>query len=335
MHKAPAENIQSAEALPSAIFLMGPTASGKTELALALGKYLPLDIISVDSSMVYRGMDIGTAKPRPEILAQHPHRLVDIAHPSEGYTVARFRDDALREMRQITASGRIPLLVGGTMLYFNALEHGLAPLPPADEALRVRLRTHACTIGWQGLHAQLNRVDSASASRIHPNDRQRIERALEVYYLTGHPLSHWLGAHEQPLQYQLCKLLLWPDDRASLHEAIARRFERMLEQGLLAEVARLLATPGVTLQSQGLRCIGYRQMAAHLSGTMSHEESVIAAVAATRQLAKRQITWLRRQQYAHRIFREQTVGRIVELIGQQTGGKIAILGKPESAASRL
>jgi tRNA dimethylallyltransferase len=279
---------------------MGPTAAGKTGLAVELVAHLPCDIVSVDSALVYRGMDIGTAKPTPEVLARAPHRLVDICDPSEAYSAARFRDDALREMAGIAAAGRVPLLVGGTMLYFRALEHGLADLPSADPIVRGRLEAELRAVGPAALHARLAAVDPAAAARIHPNDPQRILRALEVWQLTGRPLSELQASGEAVhLPYDVCRIVCAPRDRAVLAQRIAGRFAQMLADGLEEEVARLLALPGVTRDLPSMRSVGYRQVAAWLAGEIDRAEMVEAAVRATRQLAKRQMTWLRRETGAH------------------------------------
>ncbi len=285
---------------PPAVFLMGPTASGKTELAVALARALPVEIVSVDSAMVYRGMDIGTAKPRPEVLAEAPHRLIDIADPAEAYSAARFRDDALREMAAIAAAGRVPLLVGGTMLYFRALERGLAPMPSADPALRRRLAADLAREGGAALHARLARVDPAAAARIHPNDPQRLLRALEVYELTGRPLSRWQAAGPgEPLPYTVIKLVVAPSDREVLRERIAARFAAMLAAGFEEEVARLRARGDLSPDLPSMRAVGYRQMWAYLEGRLDRAAMEERAVAATRQLAKRQFTWLRAEAGAH------------------------------------
>ncbi len=280
--------------LPPAIFLMGPTASGKTDLAIALGERLPVTLISVDSAMVYRGMDIGTAKPEPAVLARAPHKLIDILDPAESYSAAQFREDALREMAAATAAGRIPLLVGGTMLYFRALEQGMAELPQADPVLRRTIEEEAARIGWHGLHARLAQVDPAAAQRIHPNDPQRLQRALEVYELTGRPMSElWRNAAMQSLPYRITKLVVAPAERAWLHERIARRFVLMLEAGFLAEVERLFARGDLGPELPSIRCVGYRQAWGHLAGEWDYAAMVDKGIAATRQLAKRQYTWLR------------------------------------------
>jgi len=279
---------------PPAILLMGPTASGKTDLAVELVRRLPVEIISVDSAMVYRDMDIGTAKPGPEVLAEAPHRLIDILDPAEAYSAARFREDALRHMAEIRAAGHIPLLVGGTMLYFRALQQGLASLPEADPVVRARLEAEARELGWQALHERLAEVDPVSAQRIHQNDPQRLQRALEVYELTGRPLSElWRQQQEDGPPFHLIKLAVAPDDRADLHERIARRFQLMLEQGFVEEVEAFYRRGDLGPELPSIRCVGYRQVWQYLSGELSYAEMRDKGVTATRQLAKRQFTWLR------------------------------------------
>lgn len=273
---------------------MGATATGKTALALALHDVLPVEIISVDSSQVYRGMDIGTAKPTAEELKRAPHRLIDIRDPAEAYTAAEFCTDALHEMEAIRQSGRIPLLVGGTMFYFHALEFGLSPLPSADPELRARLTEEAAHTSWQALHARLAEVDPQSAQRIHPNDTQRIQRALEIYELTGKTLSRINAtAAPQPAAWRFVKIGLQVSDRAVLHERIAKRFHAMLEQGLVQEVERLYRRGDLNPALPSVRTVGYRQIWEYLSNKINYTEMVDAAMAATRQLAKRQLTWLR------------------------------------------
>ena len=281
--------------LPPIVCLMGPTASGKTDLAVGLVTTLPMDIISVDSVMVYRGMDIGSAKPNAETLARAPHRLIDICDPAEAYSAARFRDDALREVAEIRAQGRIPLLVGGTMLYFRALLTGLSILPSADAEIRTRLEAEAEAEGWASLHQRLAEVDPEAAARIHPNDPQRIQRALEVYELTGTPLSELQQTQqaEQPFPYSVIKLAVAPADRTILHERIARRFELMLQQGLIDEVEALRQRGDLHLELPALRAVGYRQVWEYLCGSLNYTEMVERGIIATRQLAKRQFTWLR------------------------------------------
>ncbi|MFY9976331.1 MAG: tRNA (adenosine(37)-N6)-dimethylallyltransferase MiaA [Chromatiaceae bacterium] len=279
---------------------MGPTGSGKTDLAVDLVRRLPCDIISVDSAMIYRGMDIGTAKPGPEILADAPHRLIDILDPVESYSTARFRRDALAEMESISAQGRIPLLVGGTMLYFRGLQEGLARLPDADPQVRRALLDEAERIGWAGLHARLARLDPESGARIHPNDPQRIQRALEVHALTGEPLSALIrAASRTPPPYRLLKLVRAPADRQVLHARIERRFDAMLDQGLVAEVESLWARGDLREDLPSMRCVGYRQVLKFLIGEYSLAEMRRRAIYATRQLAKRQLTWLRSEDGAH------------------------------------
>jgi tRNA dimethylallyltransferase len=280
--------------LPPAIFLMGPTASGKTTLAVELVKRYPLEIISVDSALVYRDMAIGTAKPDAQVLAGAPHRLLDIRDPSQPYSAADFREDALLEMAEISAGGRIPLLVGGTFLYFRALQQGLSDMPAADRAIRARLEAAAQRDGWEALHARLAAVDPESAAKIKPTDPQRIQRALEVYELSGRPMSV-LHARQTAadLPYRLLKLALIPADRAVLHDRIEARFRQMLADGLLEEVRKLFERGDLTAELPAMRAVGYRQVWRHLSGQLEYEAMVEQAVIATRQYAKRQLTWLR------------------------------------------
>jgi tRNA dimethylallyltransferase len=288
-------------ALP-VVLLMGPTASGKTDLAVALTEHLPFDIVSVDSAMVFRGMDIGTAKPDAEVLARAPHRLIDILDPSESYSAARFRDDALREIRAIHAAGRIPLLVGGTMMYFRALQQGLAELPSADPATRARIETQAAAEGWEALHGRLQAIDPAAAARIHPNDPQRLQRALEVYELTGLPLSKWLArGAEEPFPYRAVELVVMPAEREVLRRRIAGRFEAMLYAGFMDEVEGLFRRGDLSPELPSIRCVGYRQAWGYLAGDYDADTMAEKAVAATRQLAKRQLTWLRQWERAPRL----------------------------------
>ncbi len=289
------------KALP-VVLLMGPTASGKTDLAVALTEHLPFDIVSVDSAMVFRGMDIGTAKPDAEVLARAPHRLIDILDPSESYSAARFRDDALREIRAIHAAGRIPLLVGGTMMYFRALQQGLAELPSADPATRARIEAQAVAEGWEALHGRLQAIDPAAAARIHPNDPQRLQRALEVYELTGLPLSELLArGAEQAFPYRAVELVVMPAEREVLRRRISGRFETMLRAGLLEEVERLFRRGDLSSELPSIRCVGYRQAWGYLAGDYDAHTMVEKAVSATRQLAKRQLTWLRQWERAGRL----------------------------------
>ena len=280
--------------LPPAIFLLGPTASGKTGLALELAARSPLDIISVDSAQVFRDMDIGTAKPDPATLTRFPHRLIDLITPEERYSAARFREDALREMAGITARGRVPLLVGGTMLYFKALREGLADLPQADAALRAEIDAAAAARGWPALHAELARLDPVSAARLKPTDAQRIQRALEVVRLGGKPLDTWFAAQTAaPLPYRVLALALLPHDRAVLHQRIAARFAQMLDAGLVEEVVSLRRKYQLHADLPAMRCVGYRQVWEMLEGCLPPSELLDRGVFATRQFAKRQLTWLR------------------------------------------
>jgi len=290
----------SASHPPPAIFLMGSTASGKTALAVELVKCFPCDIISVDSAMIYRGMDIGTAKPGAEILRIAPHRLIDIHDPVESYSAGRFREDALHAMMEITSNGRIPLLVGGTMLYFHALQHGLADLPVADSRIRAELDARAAKQGWAVLHAELAGVDPTAATRININDPQRIQRALEVYYLTGRPLSELHNAGSvQSLPYHCIKLAITPSNRALLHARIAQRFNDMLMMGFVNEVAGLRARSDLTITHGSMRAVGYRQLWEYLEGACSQETAVQRGIVATRRFAKRQLTWLRAETDVH------------------------------------
>ena len=284
----------TAPVLPPAIFLMGPTGAGKTALAFRLFEQLPVDIISVDAAQVYRGLDIGTAKPTPAELARVPHRLIDIRDPADPYSAAQFCEDALREMAQIVARGRIPLLVGGTMFYFRALERGLSALPTADTSVRARLSAEAAQIGWPALHARLAARDPASALRIEPHDAQRIQRALEIIELTGATASELnRAARAYVFPYRAVKLALAPSARSVLHERIAARFHDMLVRGLIAEVELLRQRGDLTLELPALRTVGYRQAWQYLTGLLNYNEMTERAIFATRQLAKRQLTWLR------------------------------------------
>ena len=277
-----------------AILLMGPTASGKTAVATRLARELPCEIISVDSAQIYKGMDIGTAKPGPELLREAPHHLLDVIEPHESYSAARFRDDALALMREITERDRIPLLVGGTMLYFKALIEGLNELPEADPVVRLVIDTMAEEEGWPAVHAKLKRVDPETAARLEPNDAQRIQRALEIYYLTNKPMSVLLKKPKYVyFPYTAIRIALVPGDRESLHERIARRFEAMLERGLVKEVKRLREEYGLEPGMPSMRCVGYRQAWDYLDGKTDFAGLREQGIAATRQLAKRQLTWLR------------------------------------------
>ena len=281
---------------PKAFAVLGPTAGGKTGLALRLAQRFPLEIISLDSALVYRGMDIGTAKPTDEELASVPHHLIDIISPLQSYSAAEFAADCLRLCGEISARGRMPLIVGGTMMYFHALVNGLNDLPQADAGVRAQLQAQKAEQGIEGLYRRLCGVDAATAARLKPGDSQRIERALEVFLLTGRPLSDHLAvqtAYRVPLR--LHTLVLFPQRRELLHEVIARRFRLMLEQGFLEEVGRLKTEyPSLTAEHNSMRCVGYRQAWDYLDGACAYDAFVDAGIAATRQLAKRQLTWLRK-----------------------------------------
>ncbi|MBC7697063.1 MAG: tRNA (adenosine(37)-N6)-dimethylallyltransferase MiaA [Bacteroidia bacterium] len=280
---------------PPAVFLMGPTASGKTSAAVDLISKLPVEIISVDSALVYRDMNIGTAKPDAETLAKAPHHLIDIIDPTSAYSAANFRSDALRLMADITARGKIPLLVGGTMLYFKALQGGLSGLPEANQEVRDRLDARAALIGWPAMHEKLALIDADTAARLQPNDMQRIQRALEVFEITGESMTALYAKQtSEALPYQLLKIALVPSDRKVLHERIALRFDQMLQAGFVDEVKALQAKyPELTADSTSMRCVGYRQALEHLAGDYDLVELRDRGIFATRQLAKRQLTWLR------------------------------------------
>ena len=283
---------------PLAVAIMGPTASGKTAAALAIAKEMPVEIISVDSALVYRGMDIGTAKPSAEELASAPHHLIDIIDPLGAYSVAQFREDAIRLVAEIQARGRLPLLVDGTMMYFKGLNDGLDDLPTADAGVRARLDAEAARIGWPGMHAKLREVDPVTADRLAPNDAQRINRALEIYELSGKPMSALLARREKPeLPFRLVPFSLEPLERAVLHERIALRFDQMLgkrdDTGIVAEVAGLRARGDLHPNLPSMRCVGYRQAWEYLDGTIDRAQLRETGIVATRQLAKRQLTWLR------------------------------------------
>jgi tRNA dimethylallyltransferase len=275
---------------------MGPTASGKTAVAVELVRRLPCEIISVDSALVYRHMNIGTAKPNAATLAQAPHRLIDIRDPDQRYSAAQFRADALREMADIVARGKVPLLVGGTMLYFKALRDGLSSLPEADAELRLELDAKAQRLGWPALHVELSRLDPRTAARLKPTDAQRIQRALEVCLITGQPMSDSFVEQKSVLPYQIIAISLEPSDRSVLHSRIAQRFERMLAEGLIDEVRELRRRFALTPTLPSMRCVGYRQTWQHLDGEFDRDALQQKGIAATRQLAKRQLTWLRAMQ---------------------------------------
>ncbi|EPE1462958.1 tRNA (adenosine(37)-N6)-dimethylallyltransferase MiaA [Morganella morganii] len=278
---------------PSALFLMGPTASGKTALAIELRQHLPVEIISVDSALIYKGMDIGTAKPDAAELALAPHRLIDILDPSVAYSAADFRRDALAAMHEITAQGKIPLLVGGTMMYFKALLEGLSPLPSADPEIRAQIETRAAQEGWQVLHDELSRIDPVAGARIHPNDPQRLSRALEVYYISGKTMTELTETAGENLPFNAYQFAIAPADRKILHQRIEMRFQMMLKAGFEDEVRALYQRGDLHPDLPSIRCVGYRQMWSYLAGEISYDDMVYRGICATRQLAKRQMTWLR------------------------------------------
>lgn len=282
-----------------AILLMGPTASGKSALALALCEALRAEIVSVDSAQVYRGMDVGTAKPPPEVRAHVPHHLIDLCDPAEAYSAARFCDDATRVIAEVRARGHVPLLAGGTMLYFRSLQHGLSELPPADPAFREALAAEAAQLGWPALHARLARHDPVTAARLHPNDAQRIQRALEILERSGTPASGHARPAAGALAGPVVKLAVNPRERAVLHERIGARFRQMMAAGFLEEVARLRARGDLDPELPSMRAVGYRQLWSHLDGAYDLETAIARGTAATRQLAKRQLTWLRAEPGLH------------------------------------
>lgn len=294
---APAASRADPARLPVALCLMGPTACGKTAVAEQLVQHFPFEIISVDSALVYRGLDIGSGKPDAATLARAPHRLIDIRDPAQPYSASEFRDDAVREMRDIVARGKVPLLVGGTMLYFKVLRDGLSDMPSATPEVRQRILAQAASEGWPALHRRLQQVDPVAAARIHPNDPQRLQRALEVFEVSGRPLSelHAQGqvTHMDTLPCQLLFLGMLPVDRARLHEQIARRFHAMLAAGLVDEVVALRARGDLHPDLPSIRSVGYRQVWEYLDGLSDYDTMVERGIAATRQLAKRQLTWLR------------------------------------------
>ncbi|MDE1319697.1 tRNA (adenosine(37)-N6)-dimethylallyltransferase MiaA [Vibrio aestuarianus] len=281
------------QTLPLALFLMGPTASGKTEVAIRLRQKYPVEIISVDSALIYKSMNIGTAKPDERELALAPHRLIDILDPSEAYSAADFRRDALQAMHDITAQGKIPLLVGGTMLYYKALLEGLSPLPAANPEIRQQIEQEATAHGWSFLHDQLKEIDPVSADRIHPNDPQRLSRALEVYRISGKTLTELTQTKGESLPFRVKQFAIAPKERAELHRRIELRFEKMIEAGFEEEMRALYARKDLHPDLPSIRCVGYRQMWDYLDGNCTLDEAVFRGICATRQLAKRQITWLR------------------------------------------
>ncbi|MCQ8129275.1 tRNA (adenosine(37)-N6)-dimethylallyltransferase MiaA [Methylomonas rivi] len=292
-------------AKPNAILLMGPTASGKTALSIAMAQALNAEIISVDSALVYKGMDIGTAKPALDERGGIPHHLIDILDPGEAFSTGQFRARALALMEDIARRGKLPLLVGGTMLYFSALTQGLAKLPAADAGIRQRLDRELSELGKEVLHARLAQIDPQAAARIHVNDPQRIQRALEVYEISGRPLSSFFGADQQTEQpFAYLKLIVAPEQRSTLHAKIAARFESMLARGFLDEVRGLRARGDLDESMPSIRCVGYRQAWSYLNGEYDLDTLRDKAIAATRQLAKRQFTWLRREESALHLLSE-------------------------------
>ncbi len=284
---------------PPAIFLMGPTASGKTALSVQLAKHLNGEIISVDSALVFKGMDIGTAKPTATEQDGIPHHLIDILDPSEAFSTGQFKSQALALMDDISRRGKIPILVGGTMLYFNALNSGLDVLPVADPVIRAKLDDELAHFGKNALHQRLAKIDPESAARIHPNDPQRIQRALEVYEISGKPLTSFFADHQEDIPYQKIKLIIAPQDRSTLHATIAKRFRAMLQQGLINEVEALYLRGDLTEKMPAIRAVGYRQVWSYLQGEVDYATMVEKGIIATRQLAKRQFTWLRKETDAH------------------------------------
>lgn len=288
---------------PAVLCLAGPTASGKSASSLALADRWPIEIINVDSATIYRGMDIGTAKPGPQERQRVPHHLLDIRDPSESYSAASFRTDALARIEQIVSRNHIPVLCGGTMLYYKALREGLSALPEADPTIRAQIDAEAGQQGWPAMHAYLAGFDPETAQRLEPNDSQRIQRAIEIYRSSGKPMSYWLAhpLREPAPDIDFVTLSLEPSNRLVLHERIAQRYHAMIEQGLVGEVTALYQRGDLHLGLPSMRCVGYRQIWDHLNGQLTLEEAIDRAIAATRQLAKRQLTWLRAQPERHRV----------------------------------
>jgi tRNA dimethylallyltransferase len=309
--------------VPPAIFLMGPTASGKSKLAVQLAQALNGEIISVDSALVYRGMDIGTAKPALEERAGVAHHLIDILDPAESFSTGQFKNKALSLMEEICRRGRLPILVGGTMLYFNALNNGLAELPEADSAIRAKLDDELISLGKEALHQRLANIDPESAARIHPNDPQRIQRALEVYEITGKPLSAYFSeARQWAIPYRIIKLIVAPKERNTLHDIIAARFNQMLDQGFIEEVEALVKRGDLNERMPSIRAVGYRQVWAYLHGEYDKATMIEKGIAATRQLAKRQFTWLRRVTDAFSLHTDQAdllQSALTHIKNQQSG----------------
>ncbi|MUH72849.1 tRNA (adenosine(37)-N6)-dimethylallyltransferase MiaA [Psychrosphaera haliotis] len=275
------------------ISIMGPTASGKTDLAMQLADLINGDLISVDSALIYKGMDIGTAKPTPDELSKYPHQLISFLDPAEVYSAADFRKDALEAIEKSFNKGKTPILVGGTMMYFKALVEGISDLPEANSEIRTQIETLANDKGWQHVHDLLAEVDPVAAKRIHPNDPQRINRAYEVYLISGKSMTELMSQEKQPIPYNIKQFAFMCDDKTELHKRIEQRFDIMLEQGFKGEVERLIQRPDLHLDLPSIRAVGYRQMWQHLKGELDWNEMVFRGVVATRQLAKRQLTWLR------------------------------------------
>jgi tRNA dimethylallyltransferase len=316
------ESLTTASANPPAILLMGPTASGKTRVALWLAERFPVEIVSVDSAQVFRDMNIGTAKPDAAVRKAFPHHLIDLISPEEAYSAARFRSDALTAMGEITARGRIPLLAGGTMLYYKALFDGLAELPQADAAIRAEIDARAAAEGWPALHAELARVDPATAARLSATDAQRIQRALEVFRRSGRPMSEWIGErHVQPPPYRFLTLGLLPAERGALHARIARRFDAMLLTGLENEVAHLRDKYALSPKLPSMRCVGYRQVWQAQDGIIPRQELRGRGIYATRQLAKRQITWMVNTLRPERF--DSLAADVCDRIGKRVGAMLA------------
>jgi len=281
---------------PTIIFIMGPTAAGKTDLAIECVEQFGCELISVDSALVYREMNIGTAKPDAQTLARAPHKLIDIIDPLEAYSAANFREDARAEIESTLGRGKTPVLVGGTMLYYKSLQEGLSELPSADESIRAQLENDAMHHGWKAMHDRLAKIDPVSARRIHPNDPQRIQRALEVFEISGRTLTDfWQQQASQKLPYNILKIAFFPEDRELLRKRIALRFEQMLELGFIEEVEVLRARGDLHLDLPSMRCVGYRQVWEYLDGAGNFDEMKEKSIVATRQLAKRQLTWLRKE----------------------------------------
>lgn len=300
--------------------LAGPTASGKSAASLALAKRWPVEIIVMDSATIYRGMDIGTAKPSEEEQQLVPHHLLDIRDPADSYSAAEFRADALALIDSIRRRGRLPLICGGTMMYYKVLREGISTLPPANAALRAQIDEEAAQRGWPALHAELSQYDPLTAARLAPNDSQRLQRAIEIYRSSGIPMSTWLAreAPDSDSPYEFMTLSLEPSDRLALHARIARRYQAMLNCGLLSEVAQLHARSDLHLGLPSMRCVGYRQLWEHLDGKVSLEEAIEQAIAATRQLAKRQLTWLRSDRHRKIVdcLADDAAGEIIDLAQQ-------------------